>query len=181
MFLILHLLHHSAGKSFVAEVLMLRRVMSTGKMALLVLPYVSICAEKVFHLVSSQISIYIYIFIYMRLRRSVHVCAGVHVCVYLPLCLCMCNLFITAPVVSLLQAEHLEGLLDPLGKHVRSFYGNQGGGTLPKDTSVAVCTIEKANSLVNRLLEEGRLPEVGIIVIDELHMVNSLFVLFGFQ
>ncbi|KAI4316161.1 hypothetical protein L6164_024167 [Bauhinia variegata] len=106
----------SAGKSFVAEILMLRRVILTGKMALLVLPYVSICAEK---------------------------------------------------------AEHLELLLEPLGKHVRSYYGNQGGGTLPKDTSVAVCTIEKANSLVNRLLEEGRLSEMGIIVIDELHMVGD--------
>ncbi|KAL9230313.1 hypothetical protein vseg_005682 [Gypsophila vaccaria] len=104
----------SAGKSFVAEILMLRRVIESGKMALLVLPYVSICVEK---------------------------------------------------------AEHLEGLLEPLGKHVRSYYGNQGGGTLPKDTSVAVCTIEKANSLVNKLLEEDRLSEVGIIVIDELHMV----------
>ncbi|XP_020536582.1 helicase and polymerase-containing protein TEBICHI isoform X2 [Jatropha curcas] len=104
----------SAGKSFVAEILMLRRVISTGKIALLVLPYVSICAEK---------------------------------------------------------AEHLESLLEPLGRHVRSYYGNQGGGTLPKDTSVAVCTIEKANSLINRLLEEGRLSEIGIIVIDELHMV----------
>ncbi|KAK9142494.1 hypothetical protein Syun_011894 [Stephania yunnanensis] len=106
----------SAGKSFVAEILMLRRVLSTGKIAILVLPYVSICAEK---------------------------------------------------------AEHLERLLQPLGKDVRSFYGNQGGGTLPKDTSVAVCTIEKANFLVNRLLEEGRLSEVGIIVIDELHMVGD--------
>ncbi|KAM1247252.1 hypothetical protein TB2_043362 [Malus domestica] len=106
----------SAGKSFVAEILMLRRVLSTGAMALLVLPYVSICAEK---------------------------------------------------------AEHLDVLLEPLGKHVRSYYGNQGGGTLPKDTSVAVCTIEKANFLINRLLEEGRLSEIGIIVIDELHMVGD--------
>nr|POE91459.1 helicase and polymerase-containing protein tebichi [Quercus suber] len=106
----------SAGKSFVAEILMLRRVISTGKIALLVLPYVSICAEK---------------------------------------------------------AEHLEVLLEPLGKHVRSYYGNQGGGTLPKDTAVAVCIIEKANPLINRLLEEGRLSEIGIIVIDELHMVGD--------
>ncbi|XP_057525105.1 helicase and polymerase-containing protein TEBICHI isoform X3 [Amaranthus tricolor] len=104
----------SAGKSFVAEILMLRRVIDSGKIALLVLPYVSICVEK---------------------------------------------------------AEHLEVLLEPIGKHVRTYYGSQGGGTLPKDTSVAVCTIEKANSLVNRLLEEDRLSEVGIIVIDELHMV----------
>ncbi|KAL3650829.1 hypothetical protein CASFOL_007232 [Castilleja foliolosa] len=106
----------SAGKSFVAEILMLRRVLAAGKIALLVLPYVSICAEK---------------------------------------------------------AEHLEVILEPVGKHVRSFYGNQGGSTLPKDTSVAVCTIEKANSLINRLLEEGRLSELGTIVIDELHMVGD--------
>ncbi|KAI3522458.1 hypothetical protein L1887_00239 [Cichorium endivia] len=106
----------SAGKSFVAEILMLRRVLSTRKVAILVLPYVSICTEK---------------------------------------------------------TEHLEALLEPLGKRVCSYYGSQGGGTLPKDTSVAVCTIEKANSLLNRLLEEGRLSEVGIIVIDELHMVGD--------
>uniref|UniRef100_A0A8R7K5V9 Helicase and polymerase-containing protein TEBICHI n=1 Tax=Triticum urartu TaxID=4572 RepID=A0A8R7K5V9_TRIUA len=106
----------SAGKSFVAEVLMLRRILSSQKIAILVLPYVSLCAEK---------------------------------------------------------AEHLEQLLAPLGKHVRSYYGNQGGGSLPKDTSVAVCTIEKANSLVNKLLEDGRLSELGIIVIDELHMVGD--------
>ncbi|KAL3819028.1 hypothetical protein ACJIZ3_004933 [Penstemon smallii] len=106
----------SAGKSFVAEILMLRRILSTGKIALLVLPYVSICTEK---------------------------------------------------------AEHLEVLLEPVDKHVRSYYGNQGGGTLPKETSVAVCTIEKANSLINRLLEEGRLSELGTIVIDELHMVGD--------
>ncbi|XP_057854248.2 helicase and polymerase-containing protein TEBICHI isoform X1 [Cryptomeria japonica] len=106
----------SAGKSLVAEVLLLRRVISTGKRALLVLPYVSLCAEK---------------------------------------------------------TEHMETLLEPFDKRVRSFYGNQGSGTLPKDTCLAVCTIEKANSLVNRLLEEGRLAEVGIMVIDELHMVGD--------
>ncbi|KAI5315956.1 hypothetical protein L3X38_045132 [Prunus dulcis] len=54
-----------------------------------------------------------------------------------------------------------------INKCVRSYVGNQGGGTLPKDTSVAVCTKEKANFLIKRLLEEGRLSEIGIIVIDE--------------
>lgn len=67
-----------------------------------------------------------------------------------------------------------------MGKHVRSFYGNQGGGSLPKDTSVAVCTIEKANSLINRMLEEGRLSEIGTIVIDELHMV-FIFIWFSLK
>lgn len=40
-------LFDSSGKSFVAEILMLRQVLSSGKMAILVLPYVSLCAEKV--------------------------------------------------------------------------------------------------------------------------------------
>ncbi|XP_073285327.1 helicase and polymerase-containing protein TEBICHI isoform X1 [Primulina huaijiensis] len=132
----------SAGKSFVAEIIMLRRVFSAGKIALLVLPYVSICAEKVVlaALLSKQF-------------------------------LCSLSCVLQFNLCEKVQAEHLEVLLEPLHKHVRSYYGNQGGGTIPKDTSVAVCTIEKANSLVNRLLEEGRLSELGTIVIDELHMV----------
>ncbi|CAM6130031.1 unnamed protein product [Calypogeia fissa] len=106
----------SAGKSLVAELLMIRRVVSTQRMALLVLPFVSICSEK---------------------------------------------------------AEHLEAVLEPIGKRVRNFFGALGSATVPKDTSVAVCTIEKANSLINRLLEENRLCEVCSIVIDELHMVGD--------
>ena len=40
----------SGGKSLVAEVLMLRRVVATGRPAMLVLPFVSICSEKSEHL-----------------------------------------------------------------------------------------------------------------------------------
>lgn len=128
---------------------MLRRIISTGKMALLVLPYVSICAEKVHLVLKLEI---------VNLTSSKLV-----------------TYFVQSTIFIFPQAEHLELLLEPLGKNVRSFFGNQGGGSLPKDTSVAVCTIEKANSLINRLLEEGRLSELGIIVIDELHMVICLF------
>lgn len=71
-----------------------------------------------------------------------------------------------------MQAVHLEAVLEPLGKLVRNFFGTQGSASVPKDTSVAVCTIEKANSLINKLLEENRLSEVCLIVIDELHMVS---------
>ncbi|KAJ7544985.1 hypothetical protein O6H91_09G101700 [Diphasiastrum complanatum] len=106
----------SAGKSLVAEILMLRQVLLSDKKAMLVLPYVALCSEK---------------------------------------------------------AEHLESLLGPLGRQVRSFFGAQGSANLPKDTSVAVCTIEKANFLINKLLEEARLSEIGIVVIDELHMVGD--------
>lgn len=123
---------------------MLRRVISTKKMALLVLPYVSICAEKVGIL---------------SFRMSSD----------------MDQFSLTCTLLDA-QAEHLEALLEPLGMYVRSYFGNQGGGTLPKETSVVVCTIEKANSLINRMLEEGRLSEVGIVVIDELHMVVAFYI-----
>ncbi|BBN13748.1 DNA polymerase theta [Marchantia polymorpha subsp. ruderalis] len=106
----------SAGKSLVAELLMIKRIIATGRIALFVLPFVSICSEK---------------------------------------------------------AEHLEAVMEPLGKRVGCYFGTQGSATLPRDTSIAVCTIEKANSLVNKLLEEGRLPEIAMIVIDELHMVGD--------
>lgn len=37
--------------------------------------------------------------------------------------------------------------------------------------TIAVCTMEKANIVVNKLLEEGRLGEVVCIVVDEVHML----------
>jgi len=40
----------SAGKSAVAEVLLLRRLLAARRPALLALPFVSLCAEKVAHL-----------------------------------------------------------------------------------------------------------------------------------
>lgn len=36
-----------------------------------------------------------------------------------------------------------------------------------------VCTIEKANILVNRMLEEESLGQLGALVVDELHMVGD--------
>ena len=38
---------------------------------------------------------------------------------------------------------------------------------------LAICTIEKANSLVNKLIEERRYFDVEFIIIDELHMVQD--------
>lgn len=40
----------SGGKSAVAEILMLRRLITTGRTAMLVMPFVTLCAEKSLHL-----------------------------------------------------------------------------------------------------------------------------------
>ncbi len=52
------------------------------------------------------------------------------------------------------------------------------GGISPRGglstVQVAVCTIEKANGLVNRLVEEGKLTsDLVLVVVDELHLIGD--------
>ena len=52
-------------------------------------------------------------------------------------------------------------------------YSNKSSaaGINTEATGVVVCTIEKANILVNRLLEEEKMGILSCLIIDELHMV----------
>lgn len=50
---------------------------------------------------------------------------------------------------------------------------SEGGDPLPPRIDVGVCTIEKANSICNRMQEEGRLHEIGAVVADEVHLIGD--------
>jgi replicative superfamily II helicase len=70
------------------------------------------------------------------------------------------------------KTKSLKRLFESQNLEIVGFFGNQGASSI--DTvDIAVCTIEKANSLVNRLIEEGRLDDIGIVVVDELHMIGD--------
>ena len=129
------------GKSLVADVLLLRRVIDDPtKKAILVLPYVALVQEKL-----------------RWLRRAV---------------------------------EGVEKRVDPQwlnsdGQNgpkrfdqsnivrVGGFFGGSQTRNTWNDIDIAVCTIEKANSLVNSAVEENKISSLGIVVLDELHMLDD--------
>ncbi|XP_012271353.1 DNA polymerase theta [Orussus abietinus] len=106
----------SAGKTLVAELLMIKTILERQKKVLFILPYVSVVREKMFY---------------------------------------------------------FQDLLSNSGVRVEGFMGGlapPGGFAM---THVAIATIEKANSLINRLMEEGDLYTLGAVVVDELHLLGD--------
>jgi len=104
----------SGGKSIVAEILMLRRILKQRQKVIYVLPFVALVVEK---------------------------------------------------------TRDLQEKLSPLGYLVNGFYQHRGANVAELD--IAICTIEKANGVINGLLEQGLMDEVGLVIMDELHMIGD--------
>ena len=85
------------------------------------------------------------------------------------------KVLIILPFVSIAheKSNYLQQILEPSGVKVGGFMGSHSppGGFASVD--IAICTIEKANSLVNRLLEEGSTHQLGVVIVDELHMIGD--------
>ncbi|XP_060792093.1 DNA polymerase theta isoform X2 [Neoarius graeffei] len=79
------------------------------------------------------------------------------------------------PFVSVAREKmfYLQNVFQEAGVRVEGYMGSTSapGGFSALD--VAVCTIEKANGLINRLIEEDRMDLLGIVVVDELHMLGD--------
>ncbi|KAL4792975.1 hypothetical protein BDV19DRAFT_400319 [Aspergillus venezuelensis] len=129
------------GKSLVADVLMLKRIIEEPtRKAILVLPYVALVQEKL-----------------KWLRRIVQ--------------------DVEKHIVGDADAQP-----DPAHHHwrkmqktirVSGFFGGSKTIASWADTDIAVCTIEKANSLINTAIEECSIGELGAVVLDELHMLDD--------
>ncbi|XP_067402091.1 DNA polymerase theta [Emydura macquarii macquarii] len=106
----------SAGKTLVAELLILKRVLETHKKALFILPFVSVAKEK---------------------------------------------------------KHYLQTLFQEVGVRVEGYMGSTSPVGRFSALDVAVCTIERANGLINRLIEENKMDSLGMVVVDELHMLGD--------
>lgn len=129
------------GKSLVAGILMLRRVLDDrDTKAILVLPYVALVQEKV------------------RWLRN---------------------------IVDGISRERDLGQKPPEGQklwaaradrnaiRVVGFFGGSKVRATWQDFDVAVCTIEKANSLVNTAIEDCSIQKLRAMVLDECHMIDD--------
>ncbi len=56
---------------------------------------------------------------------------------------------------------------------MESFAGSSSPPGGLNNCDIAICTIEKANSLVHRLIEDCSLDQLGIVVVDELHIIGD--------
>lgn len=68
---------------------------------------------------------------------------------------------------------YLQDLSRSSGIRVEGFFG---GHTAPggfENSDIAICTIEKANAIVNRLLEQKNIDAIGMIVVDEVHLISD--------
>nr|XP_014685094.2 DNA polymerase theta isoform X1 [Equus asinus] len=106
----------SAGKTLVAELLILKRVLEMRKKALFILPFVSVAKEKKYY---------------------------------------------------------LQSLFQEVGIKVDGYMGSTSPTGPFSSLDIAVCTIERANGLVNRLIEENKMDLLGMVVVDELHMLGD--------
>ncbi|XP_029424085.1 DNA polymerase theta isoform X2 [Nannospalax galili] len=106
----------SAGKTLVAELLILKRVLEMQKKALFILPFVSVAKEK---------------------------------------------------------KSYLQSLFQEVGIKVGGYMGSTSPTGHFSSLDIAVCTIERANGLINHLIEENKMDLLGMVVVDELHMLGD--------
>jgi DNA polymerase theta len=71
------------------------------------------------------------------------------------------------------KAAYLQEMWSDLFIGIRTYHGEDDGAILTDDIDIAICTIEKANSLFNQLLDLKEESRIHMIVVDELHLISD--------
>uniref|UniRef100_H2Z460 RNA helicase n=1 Tax=Ciona savignyi TaxID=51511 RepID=H2Z460_CIOSA len=79
------------------------------------------------------------------------------------------------PFVSLAREKmfHLRRLFDGTGVTVDGYMGGLSPPGGFSSVDIAICTIEKANNIINKLIEEKSTEQIAMLVVDELHMIGD--------
>lgn len=85
------------------------------------------------------------------------------------------KVIIILPFVSIVREKtiYLQDILSSSGIRVEGFMGSQSPPGGLQAVHVAICTIEKANSLINKLLDDGTISELGAVIVDEMHLLGD--------
>lgn len=81
--------------------------------------------------------------------------------------------FAVAFACGLQHDDHLQHDSAAVCRTVQNAWGGEAGGvTIADHKGVVVCTFERANTILNRMLEENTIDRLSCVVVDELHMVG---------
>lgn len=85
------------------------------------------------------------------------------------------KVLIILPFISVVREKmyYLQDLLRSSGIRVEGFFGGYTPAGSFDSIDIAVCTIEKANSILNKLLEQNKMNTIGLIVVDEVHLISD--------
>ncbi|KAL3315023.1 hypothetical protein Ciccas_006345 [Cichlidogyrus casuarinus] len=88
------------------------------------------------------------------------------------------NALLVLPFISIVQekVQSLSAFGLNLGFYVEEYAGTKGRLPVKKQLSqptLYVATIEKAHLIANSLIEQGRTTDLGIVVVDEVHMLGE--------
>ena len=71
------------------------------------------------------------------------------------------------------KAASFAKLLEGTGLSSAAYYGGHGELPLPRKLNLCVCTIEKAQAIVQHMAEAGRLSEIVAVAFDEFHLLGE--------
>ena len=86
------------------------------------------------------------------------------------------TIFFVVPFIALAEEKacYFQDIWADMNVGIRAYHQDNGlDNTLGKEVEVVICTIERANILLNQLLDEHREAQLSMIVIDEVHLLSD--------